>query len=621
MSSRQFRQPSDYLLVLSLVVATVAALFFNGKHMQLYAVTLAATLVTLTVALIRASSGTLQFRIAGLSLFALTIWSASAISWSLAPFISMIAVGTIAVGVAAYIAGCLEFNRANGTPLTHCLIAGHVAVVAVMIGQALSGYDPALTFSNVNSASGFLNLLWPVTMVAVLARRPDIRQFSMACVLLALTGLTINLTGSRGALLGALIALVIVALVTAGIWHLRRRTLVLAGSLIVGALVWEIAGNGLALMSGLQTVAAGSLHGTSRMLIWTATWELIQQSPWLGIGPGIFWLAYAAIRPADDGSAGYFAHNALLQYWVEQGIPGVLLLLVIGLACAWLFMRGLYRARGAGDNASIARVTSSFAAIAAVCTHAMFTYNLSMTPFLLVLGIHMARLESGSAGPAIWRIPIPDFRQSRRARLSLLLFLIPFAYPVMVSGSFAKIDQGARTLERGNFAEAAQLFTTARAFWSQPDYPWYLQANANVVALREANDISPDQRMRLVNHTNQLLDEARDRNPLRPEVPFIRGQLRKAEPDLTAETAAQAFEHALSLNPRYIRARYELALLWAQAGERKRAADLVNEGLRLRYTGGIDTRLLDELAEALRQGTPPDQVDRSIAPDDTSRLR
>lgn len=621
MTSILFRKPSDYILALGLAIATSAALFFNGKHMDLYVLTLITTIMALIVALIRASAEQTRFGIAGAALCALIVWSSCSIGWSLVPFISIIAVGSIAAGVVAYIIGCLEYNRDHRSPLTACLIGAHIAVVGIMLIQAVTGLDPALSFSNVNSASGFLNLLWPVTAMAALTARPGARWFAPACILTAFTGLAIGLTGSRGALLGALIAMTIICAVAPWVWRDRRRFFYLLGAFVIGVVAAEVAGGESTLLRSLQSADSGVLHGTSRLLLWHTAWDMIQQNPWLGIGPGVFWLSYAAVRSDNDASAGMFVHNDFLQYWVEQGLPGALLLVGIGLACAWLFLRNLRANARAPHRAALAGATSSLASIAAVSAHAMFTYNLSMTPFLLVLGLHVARLESSAPTSPTLALRIPDFRQSRSARAGLLLFIIPISLLGLVGGSFAKINTGAEALERGHFAEAAQSFTAARAFWSQPDYPWYLQANANVAALRKATDLTPAKRKEIVAHTDRLLDNAHDRNPLRPEIPFIRGQLRKAEPDLTDATAAEAFEHALSLNPRYIRARYELAVLLDRAGHRERAISLVSDGLRIRYTGGIDTRPLDKLAVALKRGAGPASLDEAIAPTETNRLR
>jgi O-antigen ligase len=589
--------------------------------MDLYVLTLVTLIMTLIIALIRASTTHIQVGVAGGFVSVFIIWSACSIGWSVVPFISIITVGSIVAGGLGYIIGCLEFSRGDRSLLTTCLIGAHVAVVVVMLSQASAGHDPALSFSNVNSASAFLNLLWPVTAITVLAARPNTRVFAAACALIAFTGLAINVTGSRGALLGALIALAVICATAPWAWHEGRRTFLLAGAFLAGVVAAELAGLDSAILKGIASADSDTLQGTSRMLLWQTAWEMIQENPWFGIGPGVFWLSYAAVRSDSDASAGMFVHNDFLQYWIEQGLPGALLVVGIGFACAWIFLRSLKRNARTSDRAALADSASSFASIAAVAAHAMVTYNLSMTPFLLVLGLHIARLESSTPGSPTLALRVPDFRQSRSARAGLLLFLIPVSLLGLVGGAFAKIDAGAEALERGHFAEAAQSFTAARAFWSQPDYPWYLQANANVVALRKATDIAPAKRKELVVQTDRLLDKARDRNPLRPEIPFIRGLLRKAEPHLTDAPAADAFQRALAIDPRYIRARYELAVHLAESGQRQSAIDLVNEGLRIQYTGGIDTRLLDELDMTLQRDTSPDELDQSAAPVETTRLR
>ncbi len=135
----------------------------------------------------------------------------------------------------------------------------------------------------------------------------------------------IALTGSRSVWL-ALAACV----VCAPLWHAGRTARWLAGMALAAVLaccIWP-----------LPVLVE---RGTSlRPQLFVQSVHLIAQHPWLGLGQGApFTLAVAGVDYTHS-------HNVLTQTMIELGLPGLLLLVALWLATAWLGWRHRRRVTG-----------------------------------------------------------------------------------------------------------------------------------------------------------------------------------------------------------------------------------------------------------------------------------
>jgi len=82
-----------------------------------------------------------------------------------------------------------------------------------------------------------------------------------------------------------------------------------------------------ALMTGLQ-LSANAVEAwhwfkpylDTRPAIWEACWRMIQGEPWRGYGLGTFATYYQYFR-SEIETGGYFAHNDILQFAIEMGVP------------------------------------------------------------------------------------------------------------------------------------------------------------------------------------------------------------------------------------------------------------------------------------------------------------
>lgn len=597
----------------------VSSFLYTGEQHAVYAVSVFGAFALLLLSVCLHSGSVLRIGLPGSLLLMFSLWNAIAISWSKAPHVSIIDFGSLSAGVAVYLT--LKLNSSDWLARNiDRLILGLGSAVAVHIAfQSATGMTPESRFLNPNSAAGYLNLIWPVAAIGFLLRETPHRSRLLYTAVIMLVLFAIGLTGSRGALFASLAAIAVLG--SAGIAVLRqaKRSWLMIG-LAVGALgIANISGGG-EVASGLQSMANPGSAGASRFAIWSATWDMIKASPWIGHGPGIFYLAYPAFRLASDRSAGYFVHNDYLEFWFDSGIIGLLLFLLTGLATVYFAARLFQDARNRNARSPAAHAgIAAAAAIITLAVHGLFSYSFQMMPFLVIAGLRLAQLENSVPTAAIFRIPLPDMRGRR------LLVFGPLTLAGITAWSlgsyvlyFERLEDGQEQAQVGDYAAAADSFTRARALWSQNDSAWYLQANVHYMALQHRPAVSPESRAHLVQRALELLDHAGSRNTLQPAVPLLKGLFRANYPDLAPGTAIASFRRALELDPRTVEARYALSQLLEQEGRIGEALAILREGLDLTYPPDTDQTPLVRRVKHLEKGGSRIGTEDTLAPRDQS---
>ncbi|MFM7268895.1 MAG: IctB family putative bicarbonate transporter, partial [Cyanobium sp.] len=186
------------------------------------------------------------------------------------------------------------------------------------------------SLDNPNLLGGYLLPILPLAVVAVL-RWPQLprRLFALASLLLGIVALV--LTYSRGAWMGMVASLGLLALLLAlratrhwpPFW---RRTLplllLLASAVALVVLVTQVEPLRVRVMS----LVAGREDSSNnfRINVWTAALAMIQDRPWLGIGPGntAFNLIYPLYQQPKFNALS--AYSIPLELLVEAGVPGLL---------------------------------------------------------------------------------------------------------------------------------------------------------------------------------------------------------------------------------------------------------------------------------------------------------
>jgi putative inorganic carbon (HCO3(-)) transporter len=186
------------------------------------------------------------------------------------------------------------------------------------------------TLENPNLLAGYLIPILPLALVALLRwRSPWLRLFALTSF--SLGAVAMLFTYSRGGWIGMVLALAVL-----GLLLLLRFSRLLAAPLKRWLPPLTIAFVVLALLVAavkveplrvrLMSMAAGREDSSNnfRINVWLAAIEMIQDRPWLGIGPGntIFNLIYPLYQ--QPRFTALSAYSVPLELAVETGIPGLL---------------------------------------------------------------------------------------------------------------------------------------------------------------------------------------------------------------------------------------------------------------------------------------------------------
>ena len=227
----------------------------------------------------------------------------------------------------------LRWSR-SATALAAILL-GSVSLLEALGLRPLGG-DVARPGALLGNASdqGAAGVLLLALLVASVARRPRVLPVVGASAALV----TVVCSGSRGALLGAGVALAVVAValvVRAPTPHARLRSARLpAGAAVALGLATLAVPTTRARLLGADELADATVTG--RADLWSSTADLVRHHPLLGVGPGGFVDALPGVRSAtwaatsDPRSVVDSPHSWPLQATSAGGVP--LLLVALGLA-------------------------------------------------------------------------------------------------------------------------------------------------------------------------------------------------------------------------------------------------------------------------------------------------
>lgn len=180
------------------------------------------------------------------------------------------------------------------------------------------------TWENPNILAGYLDIAVCMAVGLMTGLRGVWRV--LAAVVLAAAAACLGMTYARGACL-------VIALVLAGYGVLRDRR-ILAGLLLVGAAVLffdpVLTDRLLSVFTRIDT------SSEMRLAFWESTVAMILDHPFLGIGWGMYFMAYPDYDFYLQGAPVQIvhAHNMYLNYAAEIGIPGAL-------AFLWFFFGSL----------------------------------------------------------------------------------------------------------------------------------------------------------------------------------------------------------------------------------------------------------------------------------------
>ncbi len=210
----------------------------------------------------------------------------------------------------------------------------------------LESSEPMGPFALTNSLAGFLvpGIVLAGVMLFESMRRVSDRwphRLSLAC-LAAVVCICLLLTKSRAAVLASMFALLALGALRVT-WN-KRLAWILAGATAAIALLGAIAFFWAGWDRQVITEAPKSL--LYRLEYWQSTFEMIQDYPWFGCGPGNFKEYYTTYKLPAASETVSDPHNWVLEIAATGGLPACLALIGIG----WCHCRqtlGLRRAQPA----------------------------------------------------------------------------------------------------------------------------------------------------------------------------------------------------------------------------------------------------------------------------------
>ena len=183
---------------------------------------------------------------------------------------------------------------------------------------------------NPNLLAGYLLPLVPLAVIALM-RWQGLGQKMFAGITGLLSAAAVVFTYSRGGWLGLLATLAVLVLLlllrSTAHWPLLWRRLVPLGVLLMGGVLVVLAATQLEpIRTRVVSLVAGRGDSSNnfRINVWLAALEMVQDRPWIGIGPGNN--AFNSIYPLYQQPKfnALSAYSVPLELLVEMGIPGLL---------------------------------------------------------------------------------------------------------------------------------------------------------------------------------------------------------------------------------------------------------------------------------------------------------
>lgn len=581
-----------WLFSIPLVGAIAISLFFVGFNIEIFA---AAMLLLLTALFAAAWSGYRSGWSVPLTPLAVTlslywVWLAITLLWSPVYFISAVTFWWLSCLPLGFWIYRLMPEREGiwGVVTVALAVIAMTLVVASVYQMFALNVPPQTVFLDVNIQAAFLNLIvFPAAgffLGAFPANGQTAKRAIIPGAVFVLLTYGIMLTKGRGGITAFLSGIALLAFL--GYRHVPRHALAALLALTAVAFVAANLSWGGGLVERLGTMSDLRSASPERLLIWQQSLALLEQSPFRGLGLGLYSLFWPPYRDPFDQSAGFFVHNDYLQIWIEAGLPGLLLFLgMLGAIAAMLVRIARHRDVPVGPRLEMYGLV---AGVGAISLHSLVQYNFYVVPILIVFGLFLGRIQD-LAQPYLGArlvsiLPAGRFSPDGFRLIVLSLMLVPGLYLASVGVSAYLMSQGVASAQRGELEEADSALAVAHRLWPDSDAALIARADLHRTVLARLDVAHHDKRRILFENALRLLDRAEQRNPLRPTIYLVRAELFRQAPALVGKDWAgqvdALYRKVLQLNPRYYAARFNYARFLLDRGEAKAAREVLEDGLR-----------------------------------------
>jgi len=325
------------------------------------------------------------------------IWMALSISWSPAPSISLFVFFWLSIFPLCY------FTYSLKQPNSWSYLAVGILFLTLIfsligIGQSLFSPDeaPSSLFLTRNTYGAMLNLIaLPATVYFISPRQLSYRSSILLGIILFILFFAGFQTGSKGAAVSLCLGLIFIFVIN---WKYIEKfsffkvVVILTTALLLANIQQKILTEH-SIINRLEQLSIG-LEETStsdRILMWQSAWQIIKNSPIIGTGIGTFFIVYPAVRYPTDRSSGNFLHNDYLQFWLETGLIGLCLMMLIMVTIIMLFVRVLRK-----NNLKLhdrLEITGLVSGLFAVAIHALVDFNFYIVAILMIMGLMRAHIN------------------------------------------------------------------------------------------------------------------------------------------------------------------------------------------------------------------------------------
>jgi len=433
------------------------------------------------------------------------------------------------------------------------------------------------TLGRANFLGAYVVILLPLTLALLLTSHKRGMRLLWAAVLLG-DILVIGLTRARGAILAAVISLLLFALIWWGP-RLKHHWRMLGWS---GLII--LVGSGPLAVLWLGRNAAGS--SAARLAIWQGMVELIRERPFLGYGLDSLSLVFPRVYPPElvyyQGREFFVdrAHNLFLDWALAAGLPGLLAFLFLLGAFLFLSGRSLQKGHTSRKRALLAGIV---AAVVANSANNLVSFDVtpSAAASWLLMGVGtalaMAPIDFTPRREDV-KVPIRHWTISAFLVLFLGMSIWHFNTRPLIADNLARsaVDQA----QNGEWIEANATAARAVAAWPyEPAYYLQLGQTYQQLASNEAAQASTHLRQ-----AEAALQKARQ---LRPD--DWRLWLRLAQFYASGEKrnlADDTYRQALSLAPNQAVIYIAWARIYMEKNDPQKAAPLLREAVRLDGSNG-----------------------------------
>ena len=199
------------------------------------------------------------------------------------------------------------------------LLALILALRAVIQGPAAIYLDGDL--------AAYAAMLFPVALLGALTRIHWAARAAFAFAAFEMVRLVLS-AQSRGAAVGLVFGLAMLALGSRRRWRWALASVGLVAVIVAVAPPSYLQRFSAIWNPGAPSATAASDRATveHRLQLWVAGWQMAQEHPWVGVGPGNY---TARIGDHLPSSAGVVAHSTFLQLAAETGFVGLALFAVL----------------------------------------------------------------------------------------------------------------------------------------------------------------------------------------------------------------------------------------------------------------------------------------------------